>query len=79
MTDQVVHSINFMPTCPELAGIEYPSTFNGHELAQREGNRPIRVDDWTLVARCQGDWELYNPQEDRTDCLDLSSTRGLAP
>jgi arylsulfatase A-like enzyme len=26
-----------MPTCLELAGVEYPSTFNGHELARPEG------------------------------------------
>jgi hypothetical protein len=68
-----------LPPLPELLNICSCYSFNGHELAQREGNRPIRVDDWTLVARCQGDWELYNLQEDRTECLDLSNTRGLAP
>ncbi|HYW81082.1 MAG TPA: arylsulfatase [Thermoguttaceae bacterium] len=37
MTDQVGHIIDFMPTCAELAGTEYPQTFGGNEILPVEG------------------------------------------
>jgi arylsulfatase len=42
-TDQVAHLIDFMPTCLELVGVEYPSTFNGYELARPEGQSLVPV------------------------------------
>jgi arylsulfatase len=36
-TDQVGHVIDFMPTFLELAGVEYPATYHGHELRPLEG------------------------------------------
>ena len=37
MTDQVGHVIDLMPTLLELAGISYPQTWHGHELASLDG------------------------------------------
>ncbi len=39
---------------------------------EHEGNRAVRVDDWKLVSKHPGDWELYNMIEDRTELKDLS-------
>ena len=32
----------------------------------------MRVDEWKLVAEHDGDWELYNMNEDRTELNDLA-------
>ncbi len=40
---------------------------------EHEGNRAIRIDDWKLVSKYPGDWELYNMIEDRTELHDLSA------
>ena len=40
---------------------------------EHQGHRAIRRDDWKLVSRFQGDWELYNLKEDRTELNDLSA------
>jgi arylsulfatase len=42
-TDQVGHVIDLMATCVDLAGAEYPRTFNGREITPLEGKslRPI--------------------------------------
>jgi len=40
---------------------------------EHEGNRAIRVGDWKLVyAECEGEWELYNLREDRTELHNLA-------
>lgn len=34
---------------------------------EHEGNRAVRKDDWKLVSKYPGKWELYNLKEDRTE------------
>ena len=36
-TDQPGHVIDVMPTCLELAGVEYPTTYNKHQITPVEG------------------------------------------
>ncbi len=38
---------------------------------EHEGNRAVRIDEWKLVSKHPGDWELYNLIEDRTELNDL--------
>lgn len=40
-------------------------------LWEHEGNRAIRIDEWKLVSKHPGAWELYNMIEDRTELNDL--------
>ena len=40
-----------------------------------EGNRAARIEDWKLVSRSQGPWELYNLREDRTELNDLAQAK----
>ena len=39
---------------------------------EHEGNRAVRLEDWKLVSRYPGQWELYEMNEDRTELSDLS-------
>jgi len=45
---------------------------------EHEGNCAIRVGDFKLVKEFQGDWELYNIVEDRTEMINIAqSNRAL--
>lgn len=50
-------------------------TRTGHESIcwSHEGKRAIRKGKWKLVALQDRDWELYNMEEDRTECHDLAN------
>ena len=37
MTDRMGHVMDLMPTCLDLAGVEYPRTFDGHRITPLEG------------------------------------------
>ena len=39
---------------------------------EHEGNRAVRKDEWKLVTRYPGDWELYNLEADRTERNNLA-------
>jgi arylsulfatase len=43
MTNQVGHIIDMMPTCVELAGAEYPETFDGNQIIPCEGKSLVPV------------------------------------
>ena len=38
---------------------------------EHEGNCAIRQQDWKMVKKYPGDWELYNMERDRTELTDL--------
>lgn len=38
---------------------------------EHEGNCAIRMENWKLVKKYPGDWELYNMEQDRTELVDL--------
>ena len=40
---------------------------------EHEGNRALRIDEWKLVSKHPGAWELYNMIDDRTELHDLSA------
>ena len=52
--------------------------FNGKDngkdilLWEHEGNCSVRRDDWKLVCRFPGDWELYNLNDERTEINNLA-------
>ena len=97
VTTQPGHVIDFMATCLDVAGLEYPTEFKGrHPLplegtsllpifqgAQREPPKQlcwrvprhdaIRMGKWKAIkARPQGDWQLYDLENDGTETTDLS-------
>ena len=39
---------------------------------EHEGNRAVRLDNWKLVSKYPGGWELYDMNEDRTELNDLA-------
>ena len=39
---------------------------------EHEGNRAVRLDQWKLVSRYPGGWELYDMKTDRTELNDLA-------
>lgn len=41
---------------------------------EHEGNRAVRMDNWKLVSRHPGAWELYDMDEDRTELHDRAAT-----
>jgi arylsulfatase len=49
----------------------------GHDYIfwEHEGNRAVRHQDWKLVARKNGEWELYDLTVDRTELRNLASDR----
>lgn len=68
---EVVHVMDIMPTCVEVAGADYPTQFEGREILPMEGRSLVPVVDGrklpgrTLVfehernaALLQGDWKL---------------------
>jgi arylsulfatase len=42
-TDQAGHVIDLMPTCLELAGVDYPARYAGHELKPLEGKSLVPI------------------------------------
>jgi arylsulfatase len=48
----------------------------GHDAIfwEHEGNRAVRQDNWKLVSRYPGDWELYDLQADRTEMNNLAAS-----
>jgi len=39
---------------------------------EHEGNRAFRIDNWKIVSKYPGRWELYDMNEDRTELNDLA-------
>jgi len=43
MTPQIGHLMDIMPTCLEVAGVEYPKTYNGREITPVEGKNLLPI------------------------------------
>jgi len=107
--DQTANVIDIMPTILEIAGVEYPASFNGNKITpvagvslvptffnrkletraifwEHETNRAVRRGRWKLVSTGRlsgggygrwkfyqnGEWELYDIEEDRSELRNLS-------
>ena len=63
-----------------MEGVSLAPAFAGQSLQrsqpifwEHEGNRAIRIEDWKLVSKHPGGWELYNVATDRTEMHDLAA------
>lgn len=94
----IVHVMDIMPTCLEVAGVNYPGKYNGRTLSplngksiypifnneqianerllfwEHMGNKAVRMKDTKLVKSRNGQWELFDMENDPTELNDLSST-----
>ena len=90
ITHQVGHIIDFMPTLLELAGSDYPESFEGRELLplegktllpvlrgqQREGHASLSWELYGNRAIRQGDWKLvWGASDKQWELYDLKSDR----
>jgi arylsulfatase len=62
-----------------MEGVSLVAAFSGLPLKRQqpifwehEGNRAIRMDQWKLVSKHAGPWELYDMAADRTEMHDLA-------
>jgi arylsulfatase len=64
-----------------LEGESFAPVLRGQESRRREreicweheGNRAVRCENWKLVSKHPGKWELYDMNEDRTELTDLAA------
>ena len=89
ITSQVGHLIDVMPTCLEVAGMEYPRTYNDHEIKpaeglsllpifqgkERRGRDAIFWEHEGNKAVRQGRWKLVSRFPDRWELYDLEADR----
>jgi arylsulfatase len=87
-TPEVGHVIDFMPTCLELAGGQYPRSFRGHELTPlpgkslvpvlkggRNGERTLGWEHEGNRAFRSGDWKVVAAFRGQWELYDLKSDR----
>ena len=86
--DQPAHIIDIMPTCLEVAGVDYPSDFNGNHITPAEGlslhpvfeNNPSGHEalfwehEGNRAVR-QGKWKLVSDYPDAWELYDLKADR----
>lgn len=89
MTHQVGHIIDIMATCVDLAGAEYPATFQGQAIPPMEGESLAPVFRGETLARedaiywqygrtkavRQGQWKLVQVDEDPWELYDMEADR----
>jgi arylsulfatase A-like enzyme len=65
---QPMEGESLLPVLNGDGGAERQTLFWEHE-----GNRAVRKDNWKIVSKYPGKWELYDMQRDRTETDDLSA------
>lgn len=77
-TDQVGHVMDVLPTCLDLAGVEFPDQYNGHEIEsldgksltpvlrgdEREGHDQIFFEHVGGRAILEGEWKLVTLRDE---------------
>ena len=86
ITDQPGHLIDFMATCRELAGADYPTQIGNRQIdplqgkslvpvirgMQRDGHEQLYFHYGTDRALRQGDWKLVSAKAGRWELYDLA-------
>lgn len=89
MTDQVGHVIDIMPTLCEVAGIDYPTEYNGQDIKpvegksllptfkgqQREGHKALFWEHEGNRAVRTGDWKLAAQHKKDWELYDMNANR----
>lgn len=89
LTHQVGHTIDLMATCLDVAGAEYPKTFNGKDIQplegksllpifqgkEREGHKEIYWEHEGNRAVRQGNWKLVSKHPGGWELYDLAADR----
>ena len=89
ITHQTGHIIDIMATCLELAGIDYPSSFNGRNLLplegkslvpifqdhQRPGHEALYWENGGNRAVRKGKWKLVSLRDKQWELYDMESDR----
>ncbi len=87
LTDQLCHVIDIMPTVLDLAGCEYPKTFNGNEVRPVDGKSMVPIYHgrrrqghdvlyWRYAhgkAVRQGKWKLVRMDKDPWELFDMEA------
>jgi len=89
MTDQVGHVVDIMPTVLDVAGVEYPAAYGGHELLPLEGqsfadtlrsgkefrHKPIYWEFAGNRAVRDGKWKLVGRRNQGVELYDMEADR----
>ena len=89
--DQVGHVMDIMPTCCELAGADYPETFNGNTIKPAEGTSlvpafgnnsdspaergPLFWEHVNHRAVRDGKWKIVDPKTKKWELYDMEADR----
>lgn len=89
IADDVVHVIDIMPTCVDMAGAEYPTSHNGQPILPFEGRSMVPIlsggrrprtrtlfwEHQTNAAVRDGDWKLVSREAGRWELYNLVEDR----
>ncbi len=89
LTDQLGHIIDIMPTCCEIAGAEYPKTYQGRDVlategkslipifkgSKRKGHKTLFWEHMGNRAMRQGKWKLVCAKRGKWELYDMESDR----
>jgi arylsulfatase A-like enzyme len=89
LTSQIAHEIDVMATCLDVAGIEYPKTYEGHDIIplegksllpifegkEREGHQAIFWEHEGNSAVRAGKWKLVSKYPDYWELHDMETDR----
>ncbi|MCM8540714.1 MAG: sulfatase-like hydrolase/transferase, partial [Lentisphaeraceae bacterium] len=89
ITNDLGHVIDILPTCLDLAGIDYPKTYKGNKIKpvegksltklfageQREGNKAVFFEHEGNRAIRKGDWKLVRKYKGAWELFNMAKDR----